>query len=143
MVDYAGASSTKRSSAVKIMLHPDMAQKLRALADHLGQTPATLASIAVSQYVAQQTAALETTARVVEGFFEHIAPEVLNSLQKRLGDLVQSQNAEVFKAQPQPVYFPEAEKQEYPPKRTLSASEALAEALKQSAALVKAEESIR
>jgi len=61
------------------MLHPDMAEKLRVLAEHLGQTPATLASIAVSQYVAQQTVALGATERAMEGFFERLAPEVLQS----------------------------------------------------------------
>ena len=62
------------------MLHPDMAEKLRVLAEHLGQTPATLASLAVSQYVAQQTVALGATERAMEGFFERLAPEVLTGL---------------------------------------------------------------
>lgn len=80
MADYPSTSKTKRSSAVKVMLHPDMAEKLRVLAEHLGQTPATLASLAVSQYVAQQTVALGATERAMEGFFERLAPEVLAGL---------------------------------------------------------------
>lgn len=76
MADYPSTSTTKRSAAVKIMLHPDMAEKLRVLAEHLGQTPATLASIAVSQYVAQQTVALGATERAMAGFFESLAPAV-------------------------------------------------------------------
>lgn len=85
MADYPSTSKTKRSSAVKIMLHPDMAEKLRVLAEHLGQTPSTLASIAVSQYVAQQTVALGATERAMEGFFERLAPEVLHGLKSVLG----------------------------------------------------------
>lgn len=67
---------TKRTSAVKVLLSEDMHEKLRALADALGQTPATLASIAVSQYVHQQTAAAGATQRAVEGFFEQMAPDL-------------------------------------------------------------------
>lgn len=85
MADYPSNSNTKRSAAVKVMLHPDMHEKLRVLAEHLGQTPSTLASIAVSQYVAQQTVALGATEKAVEGFFDRMAPSVLEALQSTLG----------------------------------------------------------
>lgn len=83
-MDYPSTSKTKRSAAVKIMLHPDMAEKLRALAEHLGQTPATLASIAVSNYVAQQHATLGATERAMEGFFASMEPAAREMLQKLL-----------------------------------------------------------
>lgn len=66
------------------MLHPDMAEKLRVLAERLGQTPATLASVAVSQYVAQQHASLGATERAVEGFVSSLASELRPGLQKLL-----------------------------------------------------------
>lgn len=81
-MDYPSTSKTKRSAAVKIMLRPDMAEKLRTLAEHLGQTPATLASIAVSNYVAQQHATLGATERAMEGFFAAMAPDAREMLQK-------------------------------------------------------------
>ena len=79
------AISNRRQSPVKVMLSEDMANKLRVLAEHLGQTPATLASIAVSQYVAQQTVALGATERAMEGFFDRLAPDLLNAIQGTLG----------------------------------------------------------
>nr|CRY96507.1 hypothetical protein [uncultured prokaryote] len=84
MSTYPSTSTTKRSSSVKVMLHPDMHEKLRALAEHLGQAPATVASLAVSQYVAQQTVALGATERAMTGFFEALAPQVQETLTKLL-----------------------------------------------------------
>lgn len=76
MSTYPSTSTNKRSSSVKVMLHPEMHEKLRALAEHLGQAPATVASMAVSQFVAQQTVALGATERAMQGFFESLAPAV-------------------------------------------------------------------
>ena len=72
---------TKRNSAVKILLSEDMHEKLRVLADNLGQTPATLASIAVSQYVHQQTASAGAAERAIAGIFEKVAPDLLRVLE--------------------------------------------------------------
>jgi hypothetical protein len=76
------ATLTKRSSALKIMLHPDMHDKLRALAQHLGQAPSALASLAVSQYVAQQTAALGASERAVTGLIDSLAPDLKLMMEK-------------------------------------------------------------
>jgi predicted transcriptional regulator len=73
-MDYPGNNPKKRSSTLKIMLHPKMHEDLRVLADRLGQASATLASIAVSQYVAQQTAAIGASDRAMAGLFESMAP---------------------------------------------------------------------
>lgn len=73
-MDYPSDNPKKRSSTLKIMLHPKMHDDLRALADRLGQASATLASIAVSQYVAQQTAAIGASDRAMAGLFESMAP---------------------------------------------------------------------
>lgn len=79
-MDYPGNNPKKRSSTLKIMLHPKTHDDLRALADRLGQASATLASIAVSQYVAQQTAAIGATDRAVAGFVEMMAPMMQEAL---------------------------------------------------------------
>lgn len=105
MADYPSTSKTKRSSAVKIMLHPEMAEKLRVLAEHLGQTPSTLASLAVSQYVAQQTVALGATERALNGFFEQLGPGVQEMLEKLAGGgknaLLEAAGIDATKALPQ------------------------------------------
>lgn len=85
MATYPSTTTTKRSASVKIQLHPDTLEKLRTLSEHLGIAPATVASIAVSQYVAQQTVALGATERAMTGFFESMAPQVLETLQKLAG----------------------------------------------------------
>ena len=72
---------TKRNSAVKVLLSEDMHEKLRVLADNLGQTPATLASIAVSQYVHQQTASAGAAERAIAGIFEKVAPDLLRIME--------------------------------------------------------------
>jgi len=73
-MDYPSENPKKRSSTLKVMLHPKMHDDLRALAERLGQAPSTLASIALSQYVAQQTAALGASDRAVAGLFEQMTP---------------------------------------------------------------------
>lgn len=74
------ASSTKRTAAMKILLAPEIDQSLRQLAERLGQTPATLASLAVSQYVATQQANFGAAERVAAGFLQSLAPELLGML---------------------------------------------------------------
>jgi hypothetical protein len=139
MADHPKTSETKQSFAITITLHPDMAQKLQVLADQLGQMPATLASVAVSQYVAQQTVALGVTRRVVEDFFSHIAPEVLSALQRRVGDAASAPKLDAVERQRDAADGFYSDEQKVDLKKGLSTSEALAEVLKKSAALVKAE----
>lgn len=73
-MDYPSDNPNKRSSTLKVMLHPKMHDDLRALAERLGQAPSTLASIALSQYVAQQTASLGAADRALAGLFDKMAP---------------------------------------------------------------------
>lgn len=80
-MDYPGTNPKKRSSTLKIMLHPKMHEDLRALAERLGQASATLASIAVSQYVAQQTASLGASDRAMAGLFESVGPMLQQMLE--------------------------------------------------------------
>lgn len=76
-MEHPVTNAKKRSSTLKIMLHPDVHNDLRAVAERLGQATATLASVAVSQYVAQQTASLGATDRALAGFFESMKPDLL------------------------------------------------------------------
>lgn len=82
MATYPSTSTTKRSASVKVMLHPDMLEKLRRLSEELGQAPATIASIAVSQYVLQQTRAMGATEKAMEGLFSSVGPEMLEHMKK-------------------------------------------------------------
>lgn len=82
MADYPKSTPSKRSASVKVMLHPDMLDKLRVLAEELGQAPSTLASIAVSQYVLQQTRALGATEKAMEGLIAQMGPEMVDHLKK-------------------------------------------------------------
>lgn len=68
------------------MLSEDMHDKLRALAENLGQTPATLASMAVSQYVYQQTAAAGAAERAIGSVFEKLVPH----LQEMMGGILEA-----------------------------------------------------
>jgi predicted transcriptional regulator len=85
MADYPKSTPSKRSASVKVMLHPDMLDKLRVLAEELGQAPSTLASIAVSQYVLQQTRALGATEKAMEGLFAQMAPEMVEQMKLMAG----------------------------------------------------------
>jgi len=66
--------SLARSSAVKIMLHPDVHANLRLISDRLGQTPSTVASMAVSEYVAQKMATLGLHDKAISAMVEHLGP---------------------------------------------------------------------
>lgn len=81
------ASPTKRTAAVKILLSPDIDQQLRHLGDRLGQTPATLASVAVSQWVAQQIGSIGASERAFETVLGRLMGELAPGLQKLLSDL--------------------------------------------------------
>lgn len=78
------ATTMKRTAAVKILLSPNIDQQLRDLAERLGQSPATLASMAVSQWVAQQHNSLGASERAVEGFFERLAGDLSPDLKRLL-----------------------------------------------------------
>jgi hypothetical protein len=78
------ASSQKRSKQIKLTITPDMHARLVALGERLGQAPATLASMAISLYVAQQESSLNAGQRAVDAMVGQMAPE----LQHHLRDLL-------------------------------------------------------
>lgn len=78
------ASSQKRSRQLKVTMTPETHARLVALGEHIGQSPATLASMAISLYVAQQEASLNAGQRAVDAMVGQMAPE----LQHHLRDLL-------------------------------------------------------
>ncbi len=65
-----------RSHQLKVTLTPDMHARLSALAERYGQTPATLASVALGHYVTTQEAALGTSQRMVDSMLSLIGPQL-------------------------------------------------------------------
>ncbi len=65
-----------RSHQLKVTMTPEMYARLSGLAEKLGQTPATLASVALSLYVTQQEAALGTAQRVIDQMLAQVMPQI-------------------------------------------------------------------
>jgi predicted transcriptional regulator len=74
----------KRSTAIKVTVTPEMHARLVVLSERLAQSPATIASFAISQYVAQQSAALEVGQKVADSFVGSLAPDVRAFLGKMM-----------------------------------------------------------
>lgn len=72
----------KRSVALKITVTPTLHADLVRVAEALGQTPATLASVAVGQFVAAQLRSLDSSGKFMEQLAGSIGPEVADSLRK-------------------------------------------------------------
>lgn len=71
---------TQRSSPLKVNLAPELHEKLKAVAERLGVAPATVASMAIGEYVARQSAALGATAHAIDRMIEQIAPHMHEQL---------------------------------------------------------------
>jgi predicted DNA-binding protein len=56
----------QRSSVIKVSITPDLYEKLKVLASRQGQTAASLAAIAVGQYVSTQYAPIAMQERLAE-----------------------------------------------------------------------------
>lgn len=67
-----------RSRQLKLTMTPEMYARLVVLAEKLGQTPATLASVALSNYVATQEAALGATQRAIDTMVAQLMPQMLS-----------------------------------------------------------------
>lgn len=64
-----------RSKPFKVNLTPSMHARLDVLAERLGMAPSTLATVAISEYVAQKNSALEIQKEVFERVAEKLIPE--------------------------------------------------------------------
>ena len=66
------ATSQRKSVQIKISLTPKLYEDLRNVSEALGQAPATLAGLAVGQYVAQMGSSLGASQRAVETMVDRI-----------------------------------------------------------------------
>lgn len=73
-------SVRKRSVQIKVTLTPELHAQLGQVAEAFGQVPATVASIAIGQYVAQQIRNLKAG----ETFSAHLAREISPELSQQL-----------------------------------------------------------
>lgn len=68
----------KRSHAIKVSLTSALHADLVNVAEALGQTPATAASFAIGQWVAQQKNSLNAGATAVNAMVEKAGPEMVS-----------------------------------------------------------------
>jgi len=78
-------TSARKSIQIKISVTPELHERLRELAAQLGQAPATLASLAVGQYVAQTSRQLGAVDRAIEKVTEGMGPELVKEAKAQLG----------------------------------------------------------
>ena len=72
----ATQQAEKRDFTLSVRLRPDMRERLYAVADGLGVSPATVASIAIGQYVANAQASANATIKAIEGMMTSMAPQM-------------------------------------------------------------------
>lgn len=70
----------KRSTGMKVSLTPSTYTDLVAVAEAIGQTPATAASFAIGQWVSQQKRALGATESAINAMVEKAGPELAKQL---------------------------------------------------------------
>lgn len=73
-------SVRKRSVQIKVTLTPELHAQLGQVAEAFGQVPATVASMAVGQFVAQQLRNLGAGQVLAEHFVRQVGPEVSEQL---------------------------------------------------------------
>jgi hypothetical protein len=65
-----------RSHQLKVTLTPEMHARLSGLAERFGQTPATLASVALGHYVTTQEATLGAPQKMVDTMLSQLMPQI-------------------------------------------------------------------
>jgi len=65
-----------RDFTLSVRLRPDMRERLYSVADALGVSPATVASIAIGQYVANAQASANATTKAIEGMMATMGPQL-------------------------------------------------------------------
>lgn len=79
-------TSVRRSKSLKLTVTPELHARLSALGEEMGISPATLASVAVGQYVAQQSRQLETSRAAVDAMVASLGPEFSSFLRTMAGE---------------------------------------------------------
>lgn len=74
----------RRSIQVKVTLTPDLHERLRSLAVTLGQAPATVASLAIGQYVANMTNTLGASARMTESIAAQVGATLTEEMNRQM-----------------------------------------------------------
>lgn len=69
-----------RTFPLKVTITPELHERLRAVAAQLGQAPATIAAMAIGQYVAQMQNSLGAGDRMIEKVWGSMAPQVQEQL---------------------------------------------------------------
>jgi RecA-family ATPase len=62
------------------MLHPQLHERLKDVAAHLGVAPATVATMAIGEYVARQTAALGAVGNAIDKMIDQVSPQLQEQL---------------------------------------------------------------
>jgi predicted DNA-binding protein len=78
-------TKSARSVALKITITPELHARLRALAAELGQAPATVASLAIGQYVASTSRAFGAGERMVDAMAKEAGPAMVEQMKIALG----------------------------------------------------------
>ena len=97
------ATKQNRDFIMSVKLTNDMRDKLAFVADALGQAPATVASFAIGQYVAAQTAGLKATSVMGESMAKALVPalaEIFQSLNPELESEPPCSSSKVYSVQP-------------------------------------------
>jgi hypothetical protein len=70
----------KRSTGLKVSITPNTHAHLVAVAEAIGQTPATAAAFAIGQWVSQQKRTLAATENAINSMVDRMAPELVDQL---------------------------------------------------------------
>jgi len=81
-------TSARKSIQLKVSVTPELHERLREVAAQLGQAPATVASIAVGQWVVQMSRTLGASDRAADAMVAQLAPEMVSEFraQMKLGE---------------------------------------------------------
>jgi predicted DNA-binding protein len=83
---------TSRSVPLKVTITPELHERLREVAAQLGQAPATVASIAIGQYVSQMSRSLGAVETVSNALVAQMGPELQRQM-KLMEDAPDRRNA--------------------------------------------------
>lgn len=109
-----------RDFTLSVRLRADMREKLGFVSDALGVSPATVASIAIGQYVASQHAALTASERQSKNLMDSLIPGMMDLFKTQL-DEPESEPCSSFKDSSVQLPLLVAEPTKKPAKSSLSA----------------------
>lgn len=69
-----------RTSPLKVVITPELHERLRRVAAQLGQAPATIAAMAIGQYVTQMQSTFGATDRAIDKMMDAVGPGMAEQL---------------------------------------------------------------